>query len=64
MIGGQSKMRQRNEEVVHRPGERGVGRARRAGGEEMLGLGEIAIGMLVREAGNEGNGEKETVSIG
>lgn len=64
MIGGQAKMRRGNEEIVDRPGERGVGRARSAGGEEMLGLGEVAIGMLVGEAANEGNGEKETASTG
>ena len=47
MIGGQAKMRRGNEEIVYRPGECGVGRTHRARGEEMLGLGEIAIGMLV-----------------
>ena len=47
MIGGQAKMRRGNEEIVHRPGERGVGRTRSASGEEMSGFGEIAIGTLV-----------------
>ena len=47
MIGGQTKLRRMNEEVVYRPGERGVGRTRSASGEEMSGFGEIAIGTLV-----------------
>lgn len=47
MIGGQTKLRRMKEEVVYRPGERGVGRTRSASGEEMSGFGEIAIGTLV-----------------
>ena len=47
MIGGQTKLRRMNEEIVHRPGERGVGRTRSASGEKVSGFGEIAIGMLV-----------------
>lgn len=47
MIGGQTKLRRMNEEIVHRPGERGVGRTRSASGEEVSGFGEIAIGTLV-----------------
>lgn len=47
MIGGQTKLRRMNEEIVYRPGERGVGRTRSASGEKVPGFGEIAIGMLV-----------------